>query len=255
MGGIDLSGRTIVVTGATGDLGRTMARTAVGYGANVAVHFLKNSEKAEELVTEFRAKGVKAIACQADITVEADVNRMAETVHAELGNVWGIVNNAVIQYEWKHVLAQDLADFESQFRSCTMHNVLMAKAFLPKMIDGAAGGRVVAISTECATECFAGMAAYSGGKRGMDGVLRCLMREVGKHGITVNQVAPGWTIGDRWRSEEHEPPTGYINQVPLGRRGTDQEIANVVAFLLSDLASFVHGAWIPVDGGKAIPAI
>jgi 3-oxoacyl-[acyl-carrier protein] reductase len=114
-------------------------------------------------------------------------------------------------------------------------------------------GRVVAISTECALQNLPTQSAYVSGKRGMDGVLRCLAREVGEHGITVNQVAPGWTVSeDRPASKR---PLSYLNSVPLKRWGADQEIANVVAFLASDLASFITGAFIPVCGGNVMPAI
>jgi 3-oxoacyl-[acyl-carrier protein] reductase len=89
----------------------------------------------------------------------------------------------------------------------------------------------------------------------MDGVLRVLAKEIGEHGITVNQVAPGWTISDRDRKEHTEHNFDYEKSVPLKRRGTDQEIANVVAFLASDLASFITGAYIPVCGGNVMPAI
>ena len=84
--------------------------------------------------------------------------------------------------------------------------------------------------------------------------LRVLAREIGRYGITVNQVAPGWTLSDRDR-ERAADDASYRDQVPLRRRGTDQEIANVVAFLASDLASFIHGAFVPVCGGNVMPTI
>jgi 3-oxoacyl-[acyl-carrier protein] reductase len=89
----------------------------------------------------------------------------------------------------------------------------------------------------------------------MDGVLRVLAKEVGNHQITVNQVAPGWTISDKDRERGSERSERYESTVPLSRRGTDQEIANVVAFLASDLASFITGAYIPVCGGNVMPTI
>ena len=89
----------------------------------------------------------------------------------------------------------------------------------------------------------------------MDGVLRVLAREVGRHQITVNQVAPGWTISEQDRAKGTERNSGYEASVPLARRGTDEEIANVVAFLASDLASFITGAFVPVCGGNVMPTI
>jgi 3-oxoacyl-[acyl-carrier protein] reductase len=89
----------------------------------------------------------------------------------------------------------------------------------------------------------------------MDGVLRVLAKEIGPYQITVNQVAPGWTITERVRHEGTPHQGAYESTVPLRRRGEDQEIANVVAFLASDLASFITGAYIPVCGGNVMPAI
>jgi 3-oxoacyl-[acyl-carrier protein] reductase len=100
-----------------------------------------------------------------------------------------------------------------------------------------------------------GQSAYVGGKRGADGVLRVLAKEVGEHQVTVNQVAPGWTVSDRDRAAGTERQPEYDRGVPLRRRGTDQEVANVVAFLASDLASFVTGAYVPVCGGNVMPCI
>ena len=89
----------------------------------------------------------------------------------------------------------------------------------------------------------------------MDGVLRVLAREVGEHNITVNQVAPGWMISDNARSAGTERNAAYEANVPLKRRGEDQDVANLVAFLASDLAAFITGAYISVSGGNVMPAI
>jgi len=252
---LDLTGKICVVTGATGQLGRVMARTFARCGADVAINYLKNQQMAEQLVAEITAMGCRAIAVQADVTDKASVLALRDAVQNGLGEADVIVNNAVIQYTWVSVLEQGLEDYEGQFRSCVLHNVLMAQAFVPGMIAGGKGGRVIGINTECAMQNFPSQSAYVAGKRGMDGVLRVLAKEVGPHGITVNQIAPGWTISDRAREEGSEEQPGYSKSVPLGRRGTDQEIANVAAFLASDLSSFITGVYIPVCGGNVMPAI
>jgi 3-oxoacyl-[acyl-carrier protein] reductase len=89
----------------------------------------------------------------------------------------------------------------------------------------------------------------------MDGVLRVLAREVGEHEITVNQVAPGWVISDRDREAKSERNLSYESQVPLKRRGYDQDVANAIAFLASDLSAFISGVYLPVCGGRVMPAI
>jgi 3-oxoacyl-[acyl-carrier protein] reductase len=251
---IDLSGKIAVVTGGTGQLGRTMVRTLASCGADVAINYRQNRKKAEELSQEVVAMGRRVCLVQADVTVDADVFAMRDIIFNELGAPDIIVNNAVTQYGWTSILDQSLPDYDSQYRSCVVHNVLMAKAFVPAMIEKRYG-RVIGINTECAMQCFPGQSAYVAGKRGMDGVLRILAKEVGPHGITVNQVAPGWTISDRDRENGTERNENYERNVALRRRGDDQDIANAVAFLASDLADFITGVYLPVCGGYVMPTI
>lgn len=249
---IDLTGKLAVVTGGSGQLGREMVRTLAQCGADVVIHYYHNESQAQKLYDELQALDVRRMIVQADVTDEASVMAMKGEIERELGVPDIIVNNAVVQYKWKPILEQDVVDYESQFRSCVLHNVLMTKAFVPAMIERR-WGRVIGINTECAMQNFPSQSAYVSGKRGMDGVLRVLAREVGEYQITVNQVAPGWMI-----SEDHPDSLkarAYKKQVPLKRRGHAQDIANLVAFLASDLASFISGAYIPVCGGNVMPTI
>jgi 3-oxoacyl-[acyl-carrier protein] reductase len=251
---IDLSGKVAVVTGGSGELGRVIARTLAQAGADVAVHYLNSKEKADKVVDEIKQMGRRAIACRADVAEEGQVLAMRDQITSALGIPYIIVNNAVSQYSWTSVLKQSPSDYESQFRSCVLHNVLMAQAFVPGMIQSG-GGRVIAINTECAMQNFPNQSAYVSGKRGMDGVLRVLAKEVGSHGITVNQVAPGWMISDKYRGTDQERQPDYEKGVPLGRRGYDQDVANAVLFFASDLAAFISGCYLPVSGGSVMPAI
>lgn len=252
---LDLSGRTAIVTGGSGELGRVICRTLAQCGALVAVHYHRNREAAEKVVHAIVDNGGHAAAFSADVSDLEQVRQLQNDVQGWNGHVGIVVNNAVVQYEWKSVLDQDTADYESQFRSCVLQNVHMAKAFVPAMIERGVGGRIIAINTECAIQNAAYQSAYVSGKRGMDGVLKVLAKEIGPHQITVNQVAPGWTVSDRIRALEDDLQADYIKSVPLARAGTDQEIANVVAFLASDLASFITGAFIPVCGGNVMSPI
>jgi 3-oxoacyl-[acyl-carrier protein] reductase len=251
---IDLTNKVALVTGATGELGRVMARTLAGAGANVVIHYHKNIAKANDLQSELMAMGRNCLVVQADITDPKSVEKMKENVMDHFGKIDIVVANAVSQYEWTTILEQPLEDYRDQFESCVIQNVLLAKAFVPEMIKQNYG-RMIGINTECAMQNLPTQSAYVAGKRGMDGVYRILAKEVGEHQITVNQVAPGWTISDRDRVNHTEQNEAYEKNVPLRRRGTDQEIANVVAFLASDLASFITGAYIPVAGGNVMPAI
>jgi 3-oxoacyl-[acyl-carrier protein] reductase len=251
---INLTGKKAIVTGGTGQLGRCIVRSLAECGADVAIHYLRNKEKAEELVAEVKAMGRNAGAFQADITSEKSIYAMRDKVYEEYGKPDIIINNAVIQYSWKSVLEQDPSDYISQFESCVMHNVYMNKAFVPHLIEQHYG-RIVVMNTECSALSDAGVSAYVAGKRGLDGLVRCLAKEIGKHNITVNQVAPGWTISEKDRDDHSEVQPDYDKTVPMGHRGTDQDIANMVCFLASDLAAFTTGTYIPVCGGRVMPGI
>ncbi|WP_336786434.1 SDR family NAD(P)-dependent oxidoreductase [Paenibacillus sp. MMO-177] len=251
---IDLSGKVALVTGATGELGRVIARTLAECGADVALHYHSNEAKAVELMGAIEALGRRAISIKADVTKQDSVAALQKSVESSLGHADIVVANAVVQYKWTSVLEQPAEDYASQFESCVMQSVYLAKAFIPSMIEKKSG-RFIGINTECSMQNFPTQSAYVAGKRGMDGVYRVLAKEVGEHQITVNQVAPGWTISERERANGMDESDNYIKNVPLKRRGTDQEIANAVAFLASDLASFITGAYIPVSGGNVMPTI
>ena len=252
---LDLTHKIAVVTGGTSQLGRVMVRTLAACGADVAIHYYKNAELAQTLKVEAEALGRRAMTVQADVTDKESVLALRDAVVEQLGVAEIIVNNAVSQSPWTSVLEQSIESYESQFQSSVLHNVLMAQAFVPGMIAAKKGGRVIGINTECAMQNFPSQSAYVSGKRGMDGVLRILAKEIGEHGITVNQVAPGWTISENDRNAGTISAPDYEKSVPLRRRGTDQEIANVVAFLASDLSSYITGAYVPVCGGNVMPAI
>ena len=146
---IDLRGNLAVITGASGMLGRVMARTFADCGADLVLHYFRNKEAADLLAGELRRKtGRRVMTVQADITSEEDVARMKNDVIAKFGVPDILVHNAVVQYERKSVLEQPLADFKSQFDSCVMQTVLMTKAFVPEMIARGNGGRIVVINTE-----------------------------------------------------------------------------------------------------------
>lgn len=251
---INLKGKRALVTGGSGGLGRTIVRTLAECGADVIIHYHSDKDNAEKLAAELTSMGRKAMTVKADITDQNSVNEMQRLIEKDFGMPDIMVVNAVIQYEWKHLLEQDITDYYSQFESCVMQMVYMSKAFIPYM-KAQNYGRIVVMNTECAMLAEEGCSAYTSAKRGLDGIVRVLAKEVGRNGITVNQIAPGWTITDKERDSGVNPAPEYVATVPLARRGTDKDIANMTAFLASDLASFTTGAYIPVAGGRVMPCI
>lgn len=249
---IDLTSRNALVTGGTGEIGRAIVHALAYAGANVAIHYKSNINQADKLLSDVQAAGVRGMTVQADVTEWNSVAAMRDQVVGYLGAIDIIVTSAVIQYKWKSVFEQKIEDYESQFRSNVLHNIFMAKAFIPSMMHRK-WGRLIGINTECSMLAMPRQSAYVAGKRGMDGVLRVLAREVGEHGVTVNQVAPGWIVSED--SLNAASSENYIKKVPLQRRGTNKEVAGVVAFLASEMASFITGVYIPVCGGSVMPSI
>jgi 3-oxoacyl-[acyl-carrier protein] reductase len=251
---INLSGHIALVTGASGDLGRVISRTLAACGADIVVHYHSNAESAASLVAEIESMGRRALAAQCDVSDRESVAAMRATIEGTLGAPSILVLNAVSKYAWKPVLEQPLEDFEDQFESCVAQTVLVTQAFAPAMV-ARGSGRIIGISSEAALQCYTLHSAYAAGKRGMDGILRCLAREVGPHGVTVNQVAPGWVVTDRDREAGKEVHEGYASAVPLRRRGADTDIAHAVTFLASEQAGFITGAFLPVCGGNVMVGI
>jgi 3-oxoacyl-[acyl-carrier protein] reductase len=260
MKSIDLSGKVAIVTGGAGQLGRAMVRALAECGADVVVCYYSQERMAGQLKSEIEnTYGIRAMAVQADVTDLDSILAMKKKVNDTLGTVDIIVNNAVQFYDWKTVLDQDIKDYETTFRTTVVQGVLMAQAFVPDM-KKQHFGRVIGINTECSMQMFPYQSAYASGKRGMDAIYRVLAKEVGADNITVNQVAPGWMISDRSRDadgSEHNihQDFPYIERVPMGHRGTDEDIANSVCFLASDLAKFITGVFLPVCGGNVMTCI
>ena len=130
---LDMKERAVLITGATGQLGRVMALKFAECNADIIIHYNSNRGKAEELQETIRSMGRKAYIVQANITDQDSVNVMKDNVEANFRMPDIIVDNAVIQYEWKELLEQEAHDYYSQFESCVMQTVYMAKAFVPHM--------------------------------------------------------------------------------------------------------------------------
>ena len=247
---IDLSNRVALVTGAAGELGRPIARTLAACGAKVAIHYRSSRDVAERLCDELNTlHPARACTVSGDVAELDDVTAMRPIIENKLGPVDIVVNNAVNWFEERPVIEQSADQFERVFRSSVLHAWATARVFSEPMMERK-WGRLISLGTEVTSQALINRAPYTAAKCAMDGLLRSLARELGQHGITVNQVAPGWVISDKDRRDRDEVQPLYESGVPLGRRGYDQDVANMIAFLASDLAGFVTGARVPVCGGN-----
>jgi len=240
------------VTGATGELGRPTARTLAACGAKVAIHYYTAREVARQLCDELKAAGASACIVSCDVADLEGVSAMRQEIENALGPVDIVVNNAVTWFDERPVIDQSADQFDRVFRSSVLQGWTTAKVFSKSMV-ARRWGRIISLGTEVTTQGLANRAPYTAAKCAMDGMMRSLARELGAHGITVNQVAPGWVITDKDRRDRDEVQPTYELAVPLRRRGYDQDVANTIAFLASDLAGFITGVRIPVCGGNVMP--
>lgn len=252
---IDAQGKIALITGASGKLGGTMAKTLAAAGADIALHYFHNFDAAQAVANEIKNMGRRCTLVQGPVADQSSVQSIKAQIEEALGAVDILVLNAVSQiHPWRNLLDESEERVRDQFESCSLQTLHMCQAFVPTMCANS-WGRVIGISTECIMQLYPTQSAYVAAKRGMDGMLRILANEVGEHEVTVNQVAPGWINSDN-SDDQNEGAQGYIKKnSKMGRRASDQDVANSVAFLASDLARSVTGQWISVSCGSASPRV
>ena len=252
---IDLSNSTALVTGAGGGIGRAIATTLGAAGATVACNYAHHRDAAEQTVAQVEGAGGEGWALQGSVAHRPDVEAMAEQVRRRRDHLDILVLNAVAQDPFLPMLEQTAESFQSQIDTCMWQVIHAVQVFAPMMPDG---GRIILINTECILQSWPGQGAYVGAKMGMHGYARVLARELGPRRITVNEVAPGWIRTYRDQEKYADDPNGqddgwYRSQgLPFPERGRAEDIASCVLFLASDLAPFVSGALIPVNGALSL---
>ncbi|MBN8904417.1 MAG: 3-oxoacyl-ACP reductase FabG [Rhodospirillales bacterium] len=259
---LDLRGKVAFVTGASANIGAGIARRLAEAGAAVAIHYRSGTERANDLAAEISKAGGRALAVQAELTKPHDVDTAVETVTALLGPIDILVNNAARQThapfetmeleEWRRMLADNL---DGVF--------IVTKRVTGQMIERKSGGSVVNIASIEGLQPAPTHGHYATSKAGLIMYTRAAALQFGKHNIRVNAVCPGpvdtpmlrvFVARPDQQSTRGLDPDELIRKhagmTPLGRPGRPEEIANAALFLLSDEASFVTGAALPVDGGS-----
>jgi 3-oxoacyl-[acyl-carrier protein] reductase len=242
------SQRVALVTGASRGIGRAIAQVLGQGGLAVAVNFRQDAAQAQAVVDAIRAAGGEAEPFQADVGDPAQAEELVRRVAEHFGSLQVLINNAGItrdnlmlrmkREEWDDVLATDL----SGAFHCT-------RAALRGMVRQRYG-RIVNITSVAGITGNVGQANYSAAKAGLIGMTRALAREVGSRGITVNAVAPGLVETDLSRTVSERAGEALLQQIPLGRVGRPEEIAEAVWYLVQ--ADYVTGQVLVVDGGLAM---
>ena len=240
-----------LVTGAGAGLGRACALTLGQRGARVAVHYLRSRDGAEEVVAALGKAGVEAQSFQADLTKSAEAASLVSAVTARFGAIDILVNNAGDLIERKPLL--DMSDelFHAVMDVNLTSAFFMCRAVGPGMVARKRGTIINMSSLAAWNGGGPGAGAYSAAKGAILSLTKALAKELAPHGIRVNSVAPGLIGETAFHGRFTAPPAfeGAAKSVLLGRAGTPEEVATVVAFLASSDSSFLTGETIEINGG------
>lgn len=246
--------QTLLITGASRGIGAATALLAASQGWQVAVNYASNSLAADGVVRQIRAAGGVAIAVQADVSVQADVMRLFETVDAKLGRLDGLVNNAGVVDRAQRVDEMSVSRLERMWTTNITSSFVCAREAVRRMSTkhGGSGGAIVNVSSAAARIGSPGQYVdYAASKAAIDTFTVGLAKEVAAEGIRVNAIRPGIIETDIHASGgEPDRAKRMAAHVPMQRAGSANEVAQAIVWLLSDKASYATGAVLDVSGGR-----
>ena len=239
--------KVAVVTGASRGIGRACAEALASGGWRVAVGYRSSDTDAKETLAAIERAGGSGTIVLLDTLDDASVKQAFDEAAETLGPITGLVNNAGFSQDG--LLLKYSMDAYDRIMDTNVRGAFLASQAALRGMLRARWGRIVNMSSAVAIRGNAGQTAYAASKTALVGLTKSLAREVRVKGITVNVVCPGLVDTDMTSYLTEEARAVYLDQTPLGRTATLEEVANVVRFLMSEEASYVNGAVIPVDGG------
>src|ERR1700761_6263293 len=245
-----LKGRTAIVTGSGSGIGQSIPSRLAAEGANIVIDYRGHREGAEETLKQVNAAGAKGIVVQADVSKVDAVRNLVDEAWRAFGSADILVNNAGMEKKsdfW--VTSED--DYDRVLGVNLKGPFFLTQAFVQRLRDAKKQGRVINISSVHEDMAFPGFATYCASKGGLRMLMRDLSVELGPFGITVNNVAPGAisTPINTALLEDRPKLNALLANIPLGRLGTTEDVASLVAFLASDEASYINGSTFVIDGG------
>jgi len=240
--------KSAIVTGASGGIGRVVAKRLASDGFAITVHYAGNPAKAEAVVAEINNAGGKAVAVQADVAKSADVERLFEETLKNLGSVDVVVNNAGIM-PLSPIGKGDVEVFDRVVNT-NLRGTFLVLAQAAQHV--ASGGRIIALSSSVLAKSFPTYGAYIAAKAGVEGLVHVLANELRGRNITVNAVAPGPVATELFlRGKNKEQLAEFTKMNPLERLGQPEDIANVISFLAGPEGGWVNSQVIRANGGFA----
>ena len=242
----NLQGKTAFVSGASQGIGRACALALAKMGARIALA-ARNEAKLEAVAAEIEAAGGQARPFLMDVSDEASIQAAAKASIAHFGAVEILVNNAGITRDTL-LLRMKRADWDAVMTTNLTGAFLLTQALLNPMLR-ARWGRIINVSSVVGRTGQAGQANYAASKAGLIGFTRSMAREVASRSVTVNAVAPGYIETAMTSVLEDKQREALLSHIPLGRAGTDEEVAHAVAFLASPQAGYITGHVLDINGG------
>ncbi len=247
---MDLQNKVAIVTGGAAGIGRTISLELAKHGAKVVVNYRNSEKKALELVEEIKQLGSDALAVKADISDFNQAKSLVEAAIQTFGKLDILVNNAGITQD-QLLLRMQEEQFDQVIDTNLKGSWNMAKHAARPLLKSEAG-RIINISSIIGLIGNVGQTNYSASKAGMIGLTKSLAKEFGTKGVTANAICPGFIETEMTKNLDPKFVEAYLNNIPLKRLGQPQDVANAVLYLASDLASYMTGQVLVVDGGMVM---
>lgn len=243
----EFEGKVALVTGASRGIGRGIAIKLAGLGAKVVVNYVHHDEEAQQVLSQIQDLGGEAALQKADVSDSTAVKTMFNEIKSRWGKIDILVNNAGITRD-TFLLRMPDNDWDAVIDTNLRGTYLCTKMALRSMIEQS-WGRIINITSLAGLLGNAGQSNYSAAKAGIIAFTKSVAREVGPLNITVNAIAPGFILTDMTEKLPQETKEFILTRIPIRRFGTPEDIANLVAFLASEQASYITAQVIGVDGG------